>query len=171
MAIEGESASGLFECLRGWPGTWAGQGTNHAGEQFRAVLATRGLFGKPNLLLWFRAAGLDGTIYHEELALIGPAIEGGVTMTSANTNIPFLQRFDASSVADPARIELHHGDHARRDSFRETITLAIGEDGRLHVAFSWGMPGDAIAERSSVTLARSETPLPADAPLGPMPVR
>jgi hypothetical protein len=166
MANDGEPTSGLLECLRCWPGTWAGEGINHAGERFRAVLAARGLFGKSNLLLWFRATGLDGTIYHEELALIGPAIEGGLTMTSANSNIPFLQRFDAPDTStNLTSIELRHGDHGRRDQFRETLALGIDQNQRLSVAFSWGMPGEELAERSAVTLSRSQTPPPPDAPL------
>lgn len=146
------------------PGVWRGSGINHEKERFDAVLVARPLFDSGGLMIWFRASGEDGTIYHEEVALLGPDGAGGLAMMAANTNIPFVQRFEGPA-AGAASLAVHHGDHSGDGGFRETIRLSIDAAGVLTLAFDWAMPGEAMAERSAVPLKPSSDPPPADAPV------
>ena len=67
----------VLTVLQQSPGTWRGSGINHDNERFDAVLVARRLFDSGGVLMWFRATGEDGTVYHEEVALLGPDGAGG----------------------------------------------------------------------------------------------
>jgi hypothetical protein len=142
---------------------WSGKGLNHEGQTFNAVLVGRPLYGGA-MAVWFSARGLAGELYHEELGVLGADAEGRPLFTSSSTSVPFMQVY-SSPVAITEKVELHFGDHADLQSFRETLLLELMQPGRLRVSFSWGMPGDAVAEKSSVTVERTEASPPENCPL------
>jgi hypothetical protein len=157
------SGSDVLREIKAWRGTWRGRGINHENESFDGVLVAREVFGT-GVLLWFRASGTDGTVYHEEVGLLGSGVDGRLTLATANTNLNFVQRFDGE--AGPSRVvAVHHGDQASEQGFRETLTLRLEDDGGLTVAFAWAMPGEGIRERSAVTLSRVDTPPPDSSPV------
>ncbi len=152
--------------LSAWSGVWEGGGINHEKQHFNAMLVARPLFGRTGMVLWFRALGLDGERYHEEVALLGPGMTQTLQMLSVNTNLPFAQEFQSPhTVAVADGIAFHHGDHSNVASFRETISLTLVADDLLRFAFLWGMPGEPVAARSSVDLARSCSQVPDACPL------
>jgi hypothetical protein len=160
------SQDDVLATLAGWPGIWTGEGVNHEKQTFKALLVARSLFKGTGTLLWFRAEGMDGTLYHEEVALLGGGIDQKMFMATANTNLPFLQTFSSSGrVSAEARLDLHHGDPSRLESFRETVTLHLQDNGRLLFAFAWAMPGETMQDRSSVMLTKTDKPAPAGCPL------
>ncbi|MBK1613012.1 hypothetical protein CKO44_05935 [Rubrivivax gelatinosus] len=159
-----ETRADLWSVLQQSPGAWRGKGINHENERFDAVLVARRLFGSGGLLMWFRATGEDSTVYHEEVALLGPEGGGGLVMTAANTNIPFVQRFEGPAPG-ATTLAVHHGDHSVDSGFRETIRLSIDKAGTLTVAFDWAMPGEAMAERSAVRLTYSGDAPPSEVPI------
>ncbi|MFZ1990241.1 MAG: hypothetical protein WAW96_10770 [Alphaproteobacteria bacterium] len=165
--MEGKGSSGprsldLVETLSSGSGFWTGDGINHQNQTFHALLLVRRLFGAQPALLWFKAAGDGGVVYHEEVSLFGPGMDGSLTMVSANTNIPFVQEFGSS--ARGGAFDFHHGDHSRHDTFREIVSFDLISTGEVRLTFKWGMPGEVVSDRSSAKLTRSNAP-PSDAPI------
>jgi hypothetical protein len=135
--------------------SYAGPGINHEAQKFTGHLVIRPAHG--GALLWFRATGEAGEIYHEETTLIGKTFSDGLTMTSLNSNIPAAQHFASESIA-PDSCSFITGDFANPQTFRERITLSFAADGVTY-AFAWGMPGQAVEPRSSATMtATNQTP-------------
>jgi len=139
---------------------YQGSGTNHEAQNFTGSLVIRPAHG--GAALWFRATGDDGEIYHEELVLIGAAFNGGLTMTSLNSNIPAAQHFVSEMTsADEARFITP--DFEKPRNFRERVTLLLNDSG-ITYSFAWGMPGQPIEDRSSATMIRT-VGTPAGCPL------
>ena len=159
-----EMKNSVLVTLGTWSGIWEGDGINHEQQSFHAVLVARPLFGNQSIILWFRAAGLDGKRYHEEVSLLGPGIDTALSMASVNSNMPFVQQFVAHALAQAEIVEVHHGDHSNVQSFRETVSLQE-QGGNIRMSFLWGMPGEQVVPRSSVVLSRSEAALPSTSPL------
>jgi hypothetical protein len=134
---------------------YAGSGINHEAQKFTGHLVIRPAHG--GALLWFRATGETGEIYHEEITLIAKTFAGTLSMTSLNSNIPAAQHF-ASETITPNSCSFITGDFANPQTFRERVTLTFGPDSVTY-AFAWGLPGQAVEPRSSATMtATNETP-------------
>ena len=157
-----------IKVMHSWDGVWRGQGTNHERQTFNAELVARTLFGGKSTLVWFSARGLDGTIYHEEVALLGATMGPDLHMTSANSNLPFVQQFSTiahASESSKNEVIFHFGNVVAGDTFRETVAFEAIDPQAIKVTFSWGLPGEDFAERSSVMLSPATRELPPECPL------
>lgn len=157
-----------IETMHSWDGVWRGQGTNHERQTFRAQLVARTLFGGKSTLVWFNARGLDGTTYHEEVALLGATMGPHLHMTSANSNLPFVQQFSTipdANKSSRSEVVFHFGNVTEGDTFRETVAFEAVDSQAIRVTFSWGLPGEDFAERSSVVLNPATRELPPECPL------
>ncbi len=138
----------FLAALRAKAGCHQGSGINHEAQNFTGTLVIRDSFG--GALIWFRAQGETGKIFHEEIVLIGAAFSGGLTMTSLNTNIQAAQHF-VSETATPTSCSFVSGDLANRQTFRELVTISL-EGSAITYAFAWGLPGQTLEDRSTVTM-------------------
>lgn len=144
---------------------WKGAGVNHVGEHFSAEFVIRPLFEGTGFLLWFRARGSDGTIYHEDVSLVGFDSHGREAMASVSTNIPYLQSFTAkaNNASKIGRFEVCHGDVNDVSVFRERVSLESVDEHTIRYNFAWGMPGEEVLPRSSAALHPAPETPPSDA--------
>jgi len=149
--------------LRAAAGIYQGPGINHENQNFIGTLVIRPTFHH-GAVLWFRALGPSGEIFHEEISLIAPAITGGLALTSLNTNIPGLQTFrpESSSATQAHFID---GDFASTEGFRERVTLTLNTDHSITSQFAWGLPGQPVEPRSEATMQPTAGPIPEICPL------
>jgi hypothetical protein len=129
-------------------GCFSGRGINHEGQNFTGALALRRIAG--GYLLWFRAQGDGGEVFHEESVLIAQHQAGGFAMTSLNTNFPGLQSF--TGMVTDSGLVFSHGDVATMEGFRETVTISIKDDHAVSYSFDWAMHGQPLEARSAVIM-------------------
>ncbi len=141
-------------------GYFSGRGINHEGQNFTGSLALRRITG--GYLLWFRAQGDRGEVFHEESVLIAQNPAGGLLMTSLNTNFPGLQTFNGA--ATEMGLVFSHGDTTTLEGFRETVTISVKDNQVLGYSFAWAMPGQPMEARSAVVMQPTAT-APAGCPL------
>ena len=142
----------VIEKLKRAAGTYHGSDINHEGEAYEAVLVVEPVGGGHGVAITFRATDGGSVVFHEEHALVGPSMDGGVSYLPISNNIPFvlphaLVREEGTALVFGA------GDVGSDEAFREEITVDIDEE-RIIYRYSWGLPGGDFAERSSVTLTR-----------------
>lgn len=137
-------------------GCYTGHGINHEGQNFTGTMVIRAIAS--GHLLWFRAQGDDGEVFHEEFVLIAPSPAGGLSMTSLNTNYPSLQSF--TGTQSETGYIFNHGNPGELNSFRETVTINHDPAGGLGYAFAWGMPGQPVEARSSAVMHATDTTPP-----------
>lgn len=149
-----------MQALQAYKGTFEGSGINHHGEEFVATLVLKPLIAGRGALLWFCAEGKNGDVFHEEITLIGPGPDG-LELVSLNTNVETIQTFHASELVSgqaPSAV-FTYGDLVDDTTFRERITLQITAPDQLEYKFEWGLPGEAISQRNTIALTRSQLPL------------
>lgn len=137
------------------PAAFEGHGINHEGEAFTGRLDATPLVGGAAVLLRYVATLGDGSVAHEESALLGRREDGLLclwpVMSELPAVLPHVER-PAGGAADASTTVLGFGRRDDTSAFREEITLAFGRDGTLTFAHAWGLPGGEFADRSACTM-------------------
>jgi len=141
-------------------GHYTGQGINHENERFTGDFKIEPVLGGRAVQIRYRATGEDGTVYHEELTLIAPALDESLQLTTLNTNLPGMitHQFSGRKPELGAKegFVFNYNDPADSKVFREEICLGLYANGDIGYRYSWGMPGGDFAFRSSVRLTRTK---------------
>ncbi len=157
-----ESASPLLAALVDREGRYSGSGVNHERKPFDADLRLRSRAGGHAVEITYRAVGLEGAPMHEELSVISSFSEGGLCLWTVSTGRPYVLdlplRSDQITSRGDRELIFGAGDPRDLESFRMEIVLMLGADGGLDYAHRWGLPGEELVPRSSVSLARVITP-------------
>lgn len=141
-------------------GSWTGQGENHEGEAFNAILNLDSRAGGAALIVNFSAHGARGMKpFHVEHGVIAADREHDVAYWVVSANVPTMTRLDLRHFApDPFEARFGCGDPDDKEVFRMEILLEGGEQ-TLRYSFFWGMPGQDFGPRSSVEMRRSGSDL------------
>ena len=131
-----------------------GEGFNHEQERFAAQLRIEPIVDGRALLLRFQAMLLDGSIAHEECTLLGAGPDGNLCLWPVMSELPTVlpHMHQPTAAVGGGRFTFASGLRGDLSCFREEITIELGEDGSLTYSHAWGMPGEAIAPRSSVCM-------------------
>jgi hypothetical protein len=145
------SYSELFSSKR----SCAGNGVNHENQDFSGALELSPVVNGKGLELKFKAAGIDGTVFHEEFSLLGPGLDGKPCLFVLSNNHPGVTPHNLKKTDrthDRQQFIFGFGDIADEKSFREEIALTLWNDGSVEYKYSWGLPGGKFAERSGVKM-------------------
>ena len=133
-------------------GTFAGHGINHEDQPFHGELVLQPMLDGRGLSAWFRATGIDGTVYHEEQAWIAPGADGALCLWGLSTNTPGVLEHRLARTGDGVLAFLH-GDPHDDGGFRQRVTITLHHDG-VGWAYAWGLPSGPLEERSGVRMIR-----------------
>lgn len=140
-------------------GSYQGSGTNHEGFSYIGRLTLKPALGNSLLQLTSSATSQTGEVYHDEASWIGKDLAGKLTLYVSSTNHPGVtphsfNRIDTGSEGEQ-KIIFRFGDLDNRNSFREEVTLAVYQDGRIRHHYAWGIPGGDFADRSGAMMKRN----------------
>lgn len=144
-----------LEFLRARAGVWHGSGVSHDGEPFLGTLTIRGALAGRGVSLAFEARTEDKQLLHaEELVCTeGDApLDPGRAVYVSSDGPP--QMLDLARP-DPDAVEIRSPDLASDRAFRLRECITCDPDGDLVIVWSWGLPGEAVGEKSRVTLTRA----------------
>lgn len=137
-------------------GIYIGNGINHEGQPFTGRLSLEPILAGRGFQIHFSATGKDGTLYHQEISTIAPAMTEKLILWNFNTNVPGLVPHELrSTVAKSSAVSsLVFGFNTPQDekTFREEIALDVWDDNSISYTYSWGMPGGEFKERSGVRM-------------------
>jgi len=143
----------ILQALLTQPRAFGGRGVNHEGETFDGVLTLQPLVGGAAIMLNYTATLPDGRLIHAEATLLGRNPEGRLclwpVMQELPAVIPHVEIPTPSSGVHRAAATFSSGPREAIDAFREEIRIALGYDGKLTYAHSWGLPHGTFEERSS----------------------
>jgi hypothetical protein len=149
----------LIRTLASGSKSFQGEGTNHEGEQFIGHLKVQPLVEGTAVLITYLATLHDGSVVHEEAALVGRQQDGTLCLWPVMRELPAVlphQQKSAASAEQEGTFVFAFGTHDDRTSFREEISISIAEGGALAYSHAWGLPGGEFADRSSCLLLPSE---------------
>ena len=133
----------------------AGRGVNHEQQAFEGSIEINTVAGGKGAQVSFKAVAENGSVFHEELSLIGPGLDGKPCLFVLSNNHPAVtphQLRHESSDEDVHSYVFGFGDVSNSNSFREEIRLDVFTDGSVGYKYSWGMPGGEFAVRSGVKM-------------------
>ena len=144
----------LVERLSSLAPVFRGVGLNHEQEEFAAEMRIETLVNGSAVLLRYKATLLDGSVAHEECTLLGAGPDGNLCLWPVMSELPTVlpHMHQAATGAGAGRFTFASVLRGDLSCFREEITIELGEDGSLTYSHAWGMPGEAIAPRSSVCM-------------------
>lgn len=152
----GPAAKDLFQALATRMGRYAGEGVDHEGRKFLGRFELAPIVEGRGALITFVATGLDGTIHHREVTLIGHAPEGGpalwILSTLATGVVRHDLRRDAAMDGTERTLVFGAGDPDDPGAFRCEIEIDLWWGGDVGYRVSWGKAGEAFAPRSWVRL-------------------
>ncbi len=149
----------LIRELASGPKSFQGEGINHEGERFIGHVRVQSLVEGTAVLLSYVARLQDGSLVHEEAALVGRQNDGSLCLWTVMSELPavYPHRQRSVSSGEPAEtVVFAFGDRDERDRFREEISISVSKTGTLTYAHAWGLPGGEFADRSSCVLLASE---------------
>ncbi len=149
----------LLRALASGPTSFQGEGINHEGERFTGQVRVQPLVEGAAVLLSYVARLQDGSLVHEEAALVGRQNDGTLCLCPVMSELPAVyphQQRSASSGEQAETMVFAFGDRGERDRFREEISISLSKSGTLTYAHAWGLPGGEFADRSSCVLLASE---------------
>lgn len=141
----------MYHKIFGIMGQFVGDGVNHDNEKFTGVMTLKPMLGNRGTSLSFTASGEGGVVFHDERSLIGFDPQGEIFMVSTSNNTETLMPYTLVAI-DQNRVVFRFGDVNARDTFRETRELTIHDNQDITCRFSWGLPGESFAERSTVRM-------------------
>lgn len=153
-------------------GRYAGHGIDHQHQPFHGELAVQPL-SPFAVKLWFRAVGIDGTVYREEHSWIARDEDGRLSLwlidlsepgddepsadePSAGRCLQHTLRFGAPPEGTLASLVFGRGSWAEEDQYRAEIALDLWPDGAVSYRRAWGLPQQAYAPRLAVRMSPSE---------------
>lgn len=138
-------------------GFYKGQGENHHQEAFQGELNLSTILSGKGIQLVFRAMVGDKLV-HNEHSLIAPDDSGKVCLWNLNSNGDGLQphQLDSEETTTEGNWNQHfiYGDLEDTSQFRQKIQLTVHAGGAISYSYAWGLPGEALGERSHIKLFR-----------------
>lgn len=147
----------LIRELSRYEGEYQGHGFSHMEENFEGYFRLGECAQGNGLRLEFRALAGRDHVLHEEISLIGCQQDGRLCLFNLNSNNSLLLPHPLvreSLQKDGHALLFQYGDPEDKVGFREQIELVLLTDGSIRYTYSWGLPGEAFRERSSVHLKK-----------------
>lgn len=146
---------GLIQILGDRQGRYIGQGVAHDGDGFQGELKLEPLAHCNGLRLEYTASR-EATLLHHEHTYLAPDPSGLLHLWVVSNNTPGLVSHalvseEYNSMGEHV-LAFEHGDLLGSEGFRERILVTLHQGGALSYTYSWGMPGEPVAERSHVKL-------------------
>jgi hypothetical protein len=136
-------------------GRYAGHGIDHEDQPFHAELTVERLPGGA-VSLRYRATGIDGAIYQDQLCLVAPDEDGRLSLWELTEGrqgcVLHTLRHGAPSEGTITTLVFGRGTLHDHDEYRSEIALDLWPEGQLSYRRAWGLPGKAFAPRSTVKL-------------------
>lgn len=147
-----------LEFLKNFQGTYQGESVNHEGQPFHGLFQLTPLIHGKGYQIQFTATSLDSQkkLFHDEVSILAPGIQGGFSLFNLNSNIPFLcehRLVSTDQTAQSTLIKFRFGNIEDKISFREEILLELTADSARY-EYSWGLPGGDFAPRSGVRMKK-----------------
>ncbi len=147
----------LLAALLAQARNFSGHGTSHEGEHFAGRLVMALLVNASALMLHYTATRTDGKHLHREATLLAATPDGALCLWPVMEELPYVlphRAIDSSHDDEDGTLAVVFASGSRNmvNTFRAEITIAIKPGGELRLTHSWGMPGEAFAERSSCTM-------------------
>lgn len=149
----------FIHTLASGPRSFQGEGINHEGQHFIGQLRVQSLVDGSAVLLSYVARLQDGTIVHEESALLGQHPDGLLCLWPVMSELPAVyphRQRSATSQEHADTVVFAFGDRDDRHSFREEISISVSRSGTLTYAHAWGLPGGEFGDRSSCRLVATD---------------
>ncbi|MBF2055481.1 MAG: hypothetical protein IGS03_18685 [Candidatus Sericytochromatia bacterium] len=132
-----------------------GSSTAHDGSPFNGELELSALPHGLGFQLSYQAEDKQRQLLHTEHSLIALNPEGQLCLWNLNSNLQGLHShvLSAQETLDEGGLLLHF-DYGQPGSegFRERVSLGLYRDGGVSYTYVWGLPGEAMAERSAVRM-------------------
>jgi len=145
----------LLAALVAGPKEYKGSGVNHEGESFVGTLKVQSLVEGQGVLLHYEARVDRDEVVHIESTLMAPDMEGTITLWPVMSELPGVLPHKAVLLGEN-NATFASGPKENATTFREEISVSLGQDGSLTYSHAWGMPGGEFKERSSCRLWPSD---------------
>jgi hypothetical protein len=145
----------LFHQVSLLKASYLGSGVNHENQKFHGRIQFEPVAQGKGFQIQFQAVGTDGTTYHQETTLLGPALDGKPCLFVLSNNHPGVTPHPlktSEQTVEGHRYIFGFGDVTDTQSFREEISLEIFHHGSVEYKYSWGLPGGEFQERSGVQM-------------------
>ena len=134
-----------------------GHGSKIQGGPFAARLQLQPVVNDSALMLHYTATRADGKHLHQESTLLAAGPDGALCLWPVMDSLPLVlahRAIDSSldETDGTLAVIFASGPRDAMNTFRQEITIALKPGGELHIAHSWGMPGEAFSERFNCTL-------------------
>jgi hypothetical protein len=145
----------LIQILGDRQGRYLGQGIAHDQDGFQGELKLNTLSHCNGLRLEYTASR-EAALLHHEHSTIAPDTNGILCLWTLSSNTPSmlchaLVSEEYNSMGEHV-LTFEHGDLTGSEGFRERVCIILHQGGALSYTYAWGMPGEALAERSHVKL-------------------
>ena len=143
-------------------GHYRGRGVNHQAEPFIGEMHLEEVLGGRGLIVRYRALSESRErVFYQEYSVLAPSTEGLLVLSSLSDQspglIPLALRREEQGP-DLRRAVFGYGRPTDEEKLRLELTLELKPERALGYRFAWGMPGEPLELRSSVTLEPQPAP-------------
>jgi hypothetical protein len=145
----------IFNQFRSRSGHYEGEGMDSEGAQLASLLTIDAMQGGNGIAVTLMATRSDGSIYHDERALIVAGASNYVTLTNTFPNIHELALRSTKALDDGGvSCMFRRGDVKRKSSLPIELAIELWGNGDVGFSYTWGLAGQPYRVQLAARMQR-----------------
>ena len=147
----------IFDQFRSRSGHYEGEGMDGDGEQLASQLTIDAMQAGNGIAVTLMATRSDGTLYHDERALLVSGASNYITLTNTFPNIHELALHATKALDDGGiRCMFRRGDVKRKSSLPIELAIELWGNGDVGFSYTWGLAGQPYRVQLAACMRRVE---------------